>query len=172
MSSYEPKHSEKYWQILQLNIEWLRFSETKATLVLTVYGIIFTIAYSNSTAVFSSLTSSIWLLALMFLYGALSLTSIAFAFLCVNPILKNNSASSIIYFGHISKDLSRTEYKRRAQAIIDDEDKLTDEITEQIHVISRIAWIKYRSVGWSLRFFIGSLIVLIFTVFSYLIQHL
>jgi len=169
---YEPKHSDRYWQILQLNIEWLRFSETKATLVLTVYGVIFTIAYANSTAVFTSLSTSGWLLILIFLYGGLSLTSIVFAFLCVNPALKNKSPTSIIYFGHIKKDVSVATYKTRAQVIIDDEDKLTDEITEQIHIISKIAWQKYRSVGWSLRFFIGSLIILILSVFFYLIHNL
>ncbi|TRW27111.1 hypothetical protein FMM05_00220 [Flavobacterium zepuense] len=169
---YEPKHSEKYWEILQLNIEWLRFSETKATLVLTVYGIIFTIAYSNSSSVFDAVKSSGWLLFLIFLYGAFSLTSVVFAFLSVNPVLRNDTSTSIIYFGHIYKDLSKAAYKTRAQAIIDDEDKLTDEITEQIHVISKIAWLKYRSVGWSLRFFIGSLVILILSVFSYLINNL
>ena len=169
---YEPKHSDRYWQILQLNIEWLRFSETKATLVLTVYGVIFTIAYANSTAVFTSLSTSGWLLILIFLYGGLSLTSIVFAFLCVNPALKNKSPTSIIYFGHIKKDVSVATYKTRAQVIIDDEDKLTDEITEQIHIISKIAWQKYRCVGWSLRFFFGCLIILILSVFFYLIHNL
>lgn len=169
---YEPKHSDRYWQILQLNVEWLRFSETKATLVLTVYGVIFTIAYANSAEVFKSISSSGWLLVLIFIYGGLSLTSIVFAFLCVNPALKNTNPKSIIYFGHIKKDLSETAYKKRAQTIIDDEDKLTDEITEQIHVISKIAWTKYRSVGWALRFFIGSLIILILSIFSYLVHNL
>lgn len=169
---YEPNHSQRYWDILQLNIEWLRFSETKATLILSVYGIIFTIAYTNSTAVFDSLKASGWIISLVFLYGAASLTSITFAFLCVNPALKNPNASSIIYFGHIYKDLSQADYKTRAQSIIDDEDKLTDQITEQIHVISKIAWIKYRNVGWSLRFFIGSLVLILIAVFSYLIQSL
>lgn len=169
---YEPKHSDRYWQILQLNIEWLRFSETKATLVLTVYGVIFTIAYANSAEVFKSLSSSGWLLSLIFIYGALSLASIVFAFLCVNPALKNQNSKSIIYFGHIKKDLSEAAYKKRAQTVIDDEDKLTDEITEQIHMISKIAWKKYRSVGWALRFFIGSLVVLILSIFSYLIHNL
>jgi hypothetical protein len=169
---YEPKHSERYWEILQLNIEWLRFSETKATLILTVYGIIFTIAYTNSTAVFESLKDSFWIVMLIFAYGAASLTSITYAFLCVNPALKNPNSTSIIYFGHIYKDLTQAAYKARAKAIIDDEEKLTDQITEQIHTISKIAWIKYRNVGWSLRFFIGSLVIILIAIFSYLIKNL
>lgn len=169
---YEPKHPERYWEILQLNIEWLRFSETKATLLLTVYGILFTIAYTNSTAVFDSLKDSVWITILVFAYGLVSLISITFAFLCVNPTLKNVNPTSIIYFGHIYKDLTQADYKTRAQTIIDDEDKLTDQITEQIHIISKIAWNKYRNVGWSLRFFITSLVIILVTIFSYLIQNL
>jgi len=169
---YEPKHPERYWEILQLNIEWLRFSETKATMLLTVYGILFTIAYTNSTQVFESLTDSIWITFLVFFYGITSLISIAFAFLCVNPSLKTGPATSIIYFGHIYQDLSQIVYKKRAKEIIDDEEKLTDQITEQIYVISKIAWVKYRNVGWSIRFFIVSLVIMLIAIFSYVIQNL
>jgi len=46
------EQSARYWEILQHNIEWLRFSETKEALILTVFGIILTIVYTNSTAIF------------------------------------------------------------------------------------------------------------------------
>jgi len=173
MTSYQPNHPERYWQILQLNIEWLRFSETKATLILTVYGILFTIAYTNSTAVFASLQNSCFILILVFIYGGLSLTSIIFAFLCVNPVLNAKDPKSIIYFGDIAKlHKSAADYKAQAKAIIDDEEQLTDHITNQIHIISGIAWKKYNHVGWALRFSIGSLVVLLLTIFIYLIKTL
>jgi hypothetical protein len=171
MANYEAKHAERYWEILQNNIDWLRFSETKATLILTVYGILFTIAYTNAGAVFNSIKGSDLILCLIFIYGILCLTSIGYAFFCVNPALKNPNPNSIIYYGHIAeKYATYGAYKTYAQSIIDNEDKFTDQITEQIHVISNIAWKKYRYVGWSIRFFILSLVVLIITIFIYLMQ--
>lgn len=169
MSVYEPNHSEKYWNILQNNIEWLRASETKATLILTLYGVVFTIAYTNSTAIFESIQSSGWVLHLVFFCGILSLISIIYAFLSVNPKLTNKNPNSIIYFGHISQRFnSCAVYKIHAHSIIDDENLFTDHLTEQIYIISAIAWKKYKHVAWSIRFFCLSLGVLIITLFVYL----
>ncbi len=167
------KHNQRYWEILQLNIEWLRFSETKAALVLTVYGVLFTLVYTNATAVFASVKTSGWILTMVLLYAGLSLTSIVLAFLCINPILKNKNPNSIIYFGHISKKFNtKAQYKAFAKTVLDDEDVYSDHITEQIYVISKVAWTKYVRVTWSLRFFIGSLALMLLILVAYLISQL
>lgn len=169
----EKSHSERYWEILQLNIEWLRFSETKATLILTVFGIILTLVYTNAQSVFSSVQHSNTILTLVFLYGLLSLTSIGLAFWCINPILKNKDPNSIIYFGHISKKFkNETEYKKFAQSVLDNEDAFHDQITSQIYTISKVAWKKYTFVTWSLRLFIASIATMLIILFTYLIQNL
>ncbi|NLU94881.1 Pycsar system effector family protein [Chitinophaga sp. Ak27] len=173
MNTPPSNHPDRYWQILQLNIEWLRFSETKATFILTAYGIMFTIAYTNSSAVFASAKQSVWILVLIFIYGLLSMVSIYFAYLCVNPRLTKEFKDSIIYFGDIAKKHKQhTDYKSQAKAILNDEEQFTDHITEQIHQISSIAWDKYQNVGWAMRLSILGLVVLILAVFSYLIQNL
>jgi len=166
-------HSARYWEILQFNVEWLRFSETKAGVILTLYGVIFTIVYTNSTAVLSSLQASNWIVTSVFLYGALSITSIVFAFLCINPDLKNENLNSMIYFRHISKQHSEFKaYKTYAQSILDNEDHFTDQITEQIFQNSRLALKKFNHVTWSLRFFFGSLTVMLLTIICYVITSL
>lgn len=165
-------HNERYWQILQLNIEWLRFSETKATLILTVYGILFTLIYTNSNAVFESVVNSTWVMAMVLIFGAISLTSIILAFLCINPILKNKNPNSIIYFGHISKKFrNQGQYKAFAKSVLDDEEAYSDQITEQIYVISKVAWKKYWMVTWSLRFFVCSIAFLLLILMVYLTTH-
>lgn len=169
----ETKHSDRYLQILQLNIEWLRFSETKATLILTVYGIILTLVYTNSTSVFASIKGSCMILTLAFLYGAVSLASITMAFWCINPILKSKNPNSIIYFGHISKKFkSESEYKNFAHSVLENEDSYHDQLTGQIFSISKIAWKKYTCVTWSLRLFISSLVLMLIMLFVYLIKNL
>lgn len=165
--------SARYWEILQHNVEWLRFSETKAALVLTVYGVVFTIAYTNSVAILSSMAGSSLITYGVFGYGGLSLTSIVFAFLCVDPNLKNTNPDSIIYFGHITKKHETFKaYKLYAQSILEDQDKFSDQITEQIHFISGLAWKKFVRVTWALRFFIYSLVLMIVLIFSYVLPNL
>jgi hypothetical protein len=169
----ETKHSDRYFQILQLNIDWLRFSETKATLILTVYGIMLTMVYTNSTSVFTSINNSCLILMLAFLYGLVSLASIGMAFWCINPKLKNKDPNSIIYFGHISKKFkTQAQYKTFAHLVLEDEDSYHDQLTGQIFSISKIAWKKYTCVTWSLRLFISSLILMVIMLFVYLVISL
>lgn len=169
----ESNHSDRYWEILQVNIEWLRFSETKATLILTVFSIILTLVYTNAQSVFESVQKSSLILGLVFFYGLISLISISLAFWCINPVLKNKNPNSIIYFGHISKKFrNEAQYKEFAQTILDNEDAFHDQITSQIYSISKIAWKKYTFVTWSLRFFIGSIATMLIILFTYLIQNL
>lgn len=165
--------SARYWEILQHNVEWLRFSETKAGLIITVYGVVFTIAYSNSVAILSSMSGSCFITYGIIGYGAVSLASIVFAFLCINPNLKNKNSDSIIYFGHITKKHKDfKEYKKYAQSILEDQDKFCDQITEQIHFLSGLAWKKFVRVTWALRLFIFSLVTMVVIIFSYVLPNL
>ena len=165
--------SARYWEILQHNVEWLRFSETKAALIITVYGVVFTIAYSNSVAILSSMSGSGFIAYGIIGYGTVSLASIVFAFLCINPNLRNKNLDSIIYFGHITKKhKSFKEYKTYAQSILEDQDKFSDQITEQIHFLSGLAWKKFVMVTWALRLFIFSLVLMVVIIFSYILPNL
>jgi len=169
------KHNERYWQILQFNIEWLRFSETKATLVLTVYGILLTIIYTNSTSVFTSIQESGAIFYMVLIYSATIVASIVFAFLCISPRLKNtnnNSNKSIIYFGVISSKFpDKSAYKTLAKSVLNDEEDFGDHIIDQIYTISKIASKKYYHVTWAMRLFIASLIWLILILVIYLFKN-
>jgi hypothetical protein len=166
-------HDERYWQILQYNIDWLRFSETKATVILTVYGILLTITYTNAGPVFQAIKDSTFLFWTTLIYGALTILSVVCAFLSINPSLKNINPNSILYFGHISKKFQdASTYKTHAKSVLDNDDTYTDQIAEQIYINSTIAWKKYRLVTWSLRLFFGSLLTVIISMIVYLLKEL
>jgi len=158
---------EKYWNILLYNVEWLRYSETKATVILTVYGVLFTILFTNSTSVFQEIGKSCWLISLSIISGLLSVSSIFFSFRCIDPILKNPNPKSIIYFGHIAEKFKNySEYFEHSKQIISNNESFIEQISEQIYVNSKIAWKKFTRVTWSLRLFIANLIlILIETLF-------
>lgn len=165
--------NEKRWSILQYNSEWLKFSDTKASLILTVYGIIITIIYSNSVDVFEAISSSKIIQIICILSTLSSLISIYFAFRCINPTLKNTNPDSIIYFGHISEKYSTfKEYHQATKDLIDNEEKLSVQISEQIYTNSKIAWKKYFNVSWSIRLFVVTIVLLLLQVLIYLIFNL
>lgn len=161
--------NDKYWNILQQNNEWLRYSETKASILLTVYGIIITIIYSNAKEVYEAINESNLLLITSIIFGIVSIISIYFSFKCINPRLKNDNPTSIIYFGHISKKNKNYEdYLQYSKAIINNDDKFCEQVAEQIFVNSGIAWKKFVNVTWSIRLFILSVVMLIVSIAIYL----
>ena len=160
---------DKYWNILQFNIDWLKFSETKASILLTVYGIIITIVYSNSQDVLNGIRASYLLIILTILAALLSILSIYFAFKCINPRLNNSSSQSIIYYGDIAKKYKDfNQYQKAAVEIVEEDSKFKISILAQIHVNSNIAWRKFVNVTWALRFFMSSIVVLIIELIIYL----
>lgn len=160
---------QEYWNILGNINDWIKYSDTKATILLTLYGVIITIIYSNSTDVLSGITNSNWTLTFSIIVVIFSLLSIVFAFLCINPQLKNENPNSIIYFGHIQKKFQNAnDYLSSSLEIIENENSYQKELAEQIHTNSRIAWKKFSNVTWSLRFFFGTLIFMLFSVLIYL----
>ncbi len=163
---------QEYWNILGSVNDWIKYSDTKATILLTLYGVIITIVYSNSTDVLSGITNSNWTLTFSVLSAICSLISIVFAFLCINPRLKNENPNSIIYFGHIQKKFQNAnDYLSSSLEIFENESNYQKELTEQIHTNSGIAWKKFSNVTWSLRFFFGTLVCMILSVLIYLVSN-
>lgn len=165
--------NEKYWNILQQINDWVKYSETKASIILTVHGIIITVIYSNAENVYNALNNSQTLFYFTLAFALLCILSIFFAFKCVNPRLKNKNPKSIIYFGHIAKKFTDfQDYYSVSKPIISNQNEFEKQISEQIHVNSSIAWKKFVNVTWSLRFFIASTTLLILSVLYYLLSNL
>ncbi|WP_291915001.1 Pycsar system effector family protein [Chitinophaga sp. CB10] len=164
-------HGERYWLILQKNIEWLRFSETKSAIILSSYGILFTIFYTNADDVFKSIVPIGTITVLVIIFSLLSIASIVYAFLTLRPRLKN-TGNSILYFGHIAANYSNAaSYKKAAHSILDDEDQYTNHLTEQIYSISKIARDKYQCTGTSMWLFFFSIGILVIAVTIYFLQN-
>ncbi|MDP3314141.1 Pycsar system effector family protein [Lutibacter sp.] len=161
--------TQEYWNILGNINDWIKYSDTKATILLTLYGVLITIIYSNSTDVLIGLNKSNWILGFSIISMIFSLISIIFSFLCINPRLKNENPNSIIYFGHIKEKFKNSdEYSIHSSNILSSDESYLKELTEQIHTNSSIAWKKFSNVTWSIRFFFGVLICLIFSILIYL----
>jgi len=160
---------QEYWSILSNINDWIKYSDTKATIILTLYGVILTIIYSNANDVLIGINNSYWILSLSILTALFSVLSIIFSFLCINPRLKNSTPNSIIYFGDIhTKFKNSTDYFEASSGFLSKPINYSKELAEQIYTNSNIAWKKFSNVTYSLRFFFCALICMFFSILTYL----
>ena len=165
------KNFEFYWRVLVKNIEWIKFSEAKAIFLITIYGVILTITYTNAKDLYTVLSKSNWLIALTIITVLLAMASMFFCFLALNPVLKNDDPTSIVYFGHIKEQFkSSDEYFKHTQNVLQDddhEDIMLKNISNQVYQTSKITWNKFKQVSWGIRCFAGVLVMLILEIIIY-----
>lgn len=163
------KHSEDYWKIMQQNVDWIKFSDQKAGLLLSVYGIISTLLYTNSHDVYAAFKTDKYLLYLGVLSIALAAISIYFCFRTINPWLRNSNPQSIVFFGHISAHKSYKDYLAHSKAILNKQDDYECHLAEQIYINAGICKRKFENVAYGIRFFIAFIGTLLFAVLTYLL---
>ena len=151
---------EFYWYSLNKIMDHIRFSDTKATLFLSVYGIFISVVFTQESDVWRHLVQgSTTKMVLMLLAAVFSTLSIYFSFNTVNPRLKNPASKSLVYFGDVYKKFqSAEEYYQFGQEQFKDPDKVFRDLSDQVYVNSAIAYKKFYNVSWALRFFVLSII--------------
>ncbi len=156
------------WTILSKITEWVKYSDTKAVLLLTLHGVVLTLIYSNANSIYNFIFTN-WLTGLLsILIFTSSFISIIYSFLVVNPRLRNENPTSIIYFGHIQARFKNyLEYYQMAKSILKDEDKMNEQLAEQIHINSIIAWKKFTYIAMSIRFYFISIALFSVTLLYY-----
>ena len=159
---------QELWNILNKTTDWVKYSDTKAVLLLTVHGVILTIIYANASSVYNYCFENWYTKILSLLVAMTTLISIIYSFLVVNPRLRNSNPTSLIYFGHIQEKFKN--YSTYYQAVKDtfgDDDKLNEQLSEQIHINSIIAWKKFSLYARSMRYFFASLVLLSLNLIYY-----
>ena len=160
---------QEYWNILNSTQEGIKYSDTKATIILTLYGVVLTIIYTTAQQFLIALQSSIRVFWLSLISSLFATFSVLFAFLCLPPRVKNANAHSLLYFGHIhDKFTSYQDYRDKAEEILSNNDAYSLELTEQIHSNSIRAWKKFSNVSWCIRLLFGSIIFMLLALITYL----
>lgn len=151
---------------------WIRFSDTKAGVMIATNGTILSIVFSKSidNANFIINNGIIFLsLVFGFLFGLLS---IYFAIRCLNPTLEVGEPRSLIYFAHIAKRYtSPNEYNVGVLRGFRDELDATNQISNQVWANSKVAWNKYINVTRATRLLIGAIASFIVAGFDLIYQY-
>ena len=164
LSTYEKY--EQYWAILKNNQEMIRFSEVKAGLVISIFGILFSLILNSATWIRAEIESwSMIQIAILGLFIFVTLISLYYAFRCFIPRFENKNPTSIIYFGDIVSDFGEyKEYHEFLEKTVIDDAQMSVQLAEQIHTNSRIATKKMQAVNMAMRFMMVGVVMLILLV--------
>jgi hypothetical protein len=160
---------ETLWNILSNINEWIRFSDAKASILLAAYGAVGVLAFPEMTKRISTISSHSDLSVLMIIGLSFSVLAICFCFLTLLPRLRlkdiPSNFNSLIFFKDISERYTNWDvYYESVIKLIDEEDKIKKELSQQIHANSKVCFNKYVMVTralWSTMFCFISFILFI-----------
>jgi hypothetical protein len=157
---------EQYWNILKNNQEMIRFSEVKAGLVISVYGLLFSVMLSSTTWIRDQISDWPWyLLIFIIAFILVTLISMFYAFKCFRPRFENKNPTSVVYFGDIVSDFPEyMSYHTYLEKTVVDDYEMSIQLAEQIHTNSTIAFRKFQAVSKSIKFLLLDIYLLIFVV--------
>lgn len=152
------------WKNDSIINEWIRFSDTKATTVLALNGVIIGILsptlISNKDFLFNH---QIIFVAIVICFLTI-IFSTCFCICCLNPTLKFGNSRSLIFFSHIAKYPTSSDYSQSIENSFNDECNIKKDLCEQIWINSIIANKKNESVKKSINFLIFTFVIGIPTV--------
>lgn len=162
--------TEQYWRILDVNLAWIRQSDTKAYTMFTVYGISISVVFSKIDVISERLENDYFLIALAAVYIISSMIALIFGFRCIQPSLKLKFPPSIIFFGSVSRSYDSGEsYYSGSKKIVEESALMEQELCNQIYINSVIARGKFDDISKSITAFLVSLITLIMIILYFII---
>lgn len=168
---------ENLWKTYNSIMDWVKFSDTKAALVLATNGVILSIIFTNFSRFLTLFENSLMFLVLLILLtGVLfSIISIFYSILCLTPRLdvKNDVKVNLLYFKDIAENFNDPQkYKKSAETLISNNSVLKDHIFDQIFANSNIANTKFERVKCAIRFLGLAIIFLVLPILFFLLKSL
>ena len=169
---------ENLWKIYQTVNEWIRFSDTKAGLILATDGVLISVIFSGLKDRLFLINKNRLLSALIIL-GIISIVlSIYYSVLSLFPNLSPNhftqkklinreesKSGYLIFFGDIVEGFSNFKaYKEAVDRKFQHDETIVLQLSRQIFVNSKIADKKFKRVKNSLLYLVVSLVVSAITI--------
>jgi|TARA_B100000767_G_scaffold267692_1_gene286772 hypothetical protein len=168
-----------FWEIIKYNYDQIRYAEIKSSVVISVYSLFFTGAYTidviDDENVYSLSFVTIWdYLSLLFLLPGLYFTLISFSscIRCFLPRLKQSALKSPLFFGDIAMDNKDfAEFLPKFKSLREDSEEYKKHLTHMIYVTGNIAFTKFLHVNTAIKSLIKSIGLFVFYILSlYLTQ--
>lgn len=163
--------SNNYWEQLERMEKLIRAAEVKAGVVFSFHSLIlglfvdrmdyFQGIFEKSIAFF--IIAGIWLIFVII--------SIYYCFKCFKPQIETKYDKNVFFFQDAVRSFgSVKEYTKSLMEICEDEDKLCDQLSQQIHVESKIIDEKFKSVHSSIKYFGLSFVFILMLIGLWIIK--
>jgi hypothetical protein len=169
--------TDDYWQLINYNYDQIRHAELKASIIVSIYSIFFTVAYTidildeENVYTFSFDDKVIYLKILAVLPGIFfTIRSFVACISCFLPRLKLSVKPSPLFFGDVQKNWPSIEnYSDELIKLMDDDDKYKVHLSQMAFVTGTIADTKFKYVGSGIRNLVRSVVFfLIFFILVYI----
>lgn len=167
-SSHTEELVDHYWGSINYVFGLIKASEIKAGLILSFYGILLNIIYSNIVKVLEK-DDNPWLLyALIISWVVCTIVSIYYSIRCFIPKIEDTYDRNILFFGDIiSKFGTIREFSQTFYDISLKEEELFDHLGQQIFINSKISAYKFKCVNKAIRFLAIGLVILFMAILCY-----
>ena len=174
------KNVEDIWEVIVYNYDQIRYAEIKSSVVISVYSLFFTAAYTidvlDDENVYSMSFVTFWdYFILILLLPGIYFTFLAF-FSCVRcflPRLKQSAMKSPLFFGDIAMDNKDfSEYYPKFKSLRGDPEEYQKHLAHMAYVTGNIAFTKFVHVNTAIKSLIKSVVFFILYILSLYITQL
>ena len=143
---------DHYWGSINYISSLIKASEIKAGLILSFYGILLNFIYLSAELVVYLAQKHLVVAIFCGLWLCCTVASIYYSIRCFIPRIEAKYDSNIFFFRDvISKFGGITDFAKTFFEISSDEDRLFEQLGQQIFILSKIASYKFMNVNLSLR---------------------
>ena len=157
--------NDDFWEIIKYNYDQIQFAEIKSSVVVSVYSILFTLAYTidiiDDENVYSfNFNSAFEYLVLLPLLPILYFTIDSFVSCvrCFLPRIKHSALKSPLFFGDIAlKYGDFDEYKIDLKELVKNPEEYQEHLSHMVYVTGNIAFTKFKYVNQAIKSLIKSI---------------
>lgn len=154
--------SNNYWEQFERLERLIKASELKAGLIFSFHGLILGVFFDRLDAFKHIFSENVIFSILVGVWITVVLISIFFALKCFIPKIEMKYNNNVFFFGDIVHKFGDVKsFSKHFIDVCGDEKRLYEQLSEQIHVESKIIEFKFRCVKLSLNFMAISLIILV-----------
>ncbi len=162
-----------YWEGIKYISGLNRSSEIKAGLIISFYGLLIGVVFQLAIEVGSDFSFNYLLIIASIIFLIFVSRSIYFSFKCFLPQIETNFDSNVFFFHDaVTKYGSISDYSRHLINLLEDEERLYEQLGEQIFVNSLIASKKFKDVNKSVKNLVYSFIPLLASGIIIIVQNI
>ena len=163
--------SNNYWEQLERMEKLIRAAEVKSGVIFSFHSLILGLFVDRMDYFQSVFEESIAFTVLTVIWISLVIVSIYFCFKCFRPQIETKYEKNVFFFRDAVHSFgSVDDYSKTIMGICKDGDKLSEQLSHQIHVESKIIDEKFKSVNSAIKYFGLSFVVILMLIGLWLIR--